>query len=241
MKLKGGSITANELKVFLKESYEDPPKQNIMGYELDLKLSSQSIFKNQMTARVYVNDGLKKVIITHRGTGMEMHGADWVNNAVYATSTAAYKLTPRFKRAKKVQDDAIEKYSAFEINSIGHSQGGMIVHLLNSPEIKNSIGFNPASKNELLGKNEYIIRSSSDAVSALSVPNKMMNEALFPGWSKRHLITIHDKTGDPIAEHSPDILDRIDQNFQIGKGLLKGGCKKKVLKGYVINECLCKI
>ena len=41
---------------------------------------------------------------------------------------------------------AIKKYSAFEINSVGHSQGGMIVHLLNSPEIKNSIGFNPASK-----------------------------------------------------------------------------------------------
>ena len=88
-------------------------------------------------------------MITHRGTGMEMHGTDWLNNTVYAASTAAYKKTPRFKRAKLVQDMAIKKYGAFEINSVGHSQGGLIVHLLNSPEIKNSIGFNPASKNEM--------------------------------------------------------------------------------------------
>jgi hypothetical protein len=188
-----------------------------------------------------VNNSSKKVMITHRGTGMEMGGSDWLNNLVYATSTAAYKLTPRFKRSKLVQDLAIEKYNAFEINSIGHSQGGMIVHLLNSPEIKNSIGFNPASKNELLSENEYIIRSSSDAVSALSVPNKMMNEALYPGWSKRHLISIDDKTGDPLAEHSPNIIERLDPNLKIGKGIKKGGCKNKhkTLKGYVINECLC--
>ena len=193
MKLKGGSIKAIELQTFLKESYEDPPKQNIMGYEIDYDLSSQSIFNKQMTARVYVNENENKVIITHRGTGMEMHGTDWLNNAVYVASTAAYKKTPRFKRAKLVQDMAIKKYSGFEINSGGHSQGGMIVHLLNSPEIKNSIGFNPASKNEMLGKNEYIIRSAGDAVSALSVPNKMLNDALFPGWTKRHMISIDNK------------------------------------------------
>ena len=73
MKLKGGSIKAKELQTFLKESYEDPPKQNIMGYELDNELSSYSIFNKQMTARVYVNDNEQKVMITHRGTGMEIH------------------------------------------------------------------------------------------------------------------------------------------------------------------------
>ena len=240
MKLKGGSIKAKELQTFLKESYEDPPKQNILGYELDYELSSQSIFNKQMTARVYVNENEQKVMITHRGTGMEMHGTDWLNNAVYAASTAAYKLTPRFKRAKLVQDMAIKKYSAFEINSIGHSQGGMLVHLLNSPEIKNSIGFNPASKNEILGKNEYIIRSSGDAVSALSVPNKMMNETLYPGWTKRHLIEIPSESG-PVAEHSPDILDRLDPELKIGKGISKKcGCKThRKLRGYKINCLQC--
>ena len=241
MKIKGGSITANELKVFLKESYEDPPKQNIMGYELDYKLSSKSIFKNQMTARVYVNEGSKKVIISHRGTGMEMGGADWLNNGIAISSIKAYKLTSRFKRSKKVQDLAIKKYSAFEINAVGHSQSGLIVHLLNGPEIKNSIGLNPAFLEQSIDTNEYIIRSSGDAVSALSIPNKMMNETLYPGWTKRHLITIDDKTGNPITEHSPDILNRLDPNLKIGKGIKKGECKNKhkTLKGYVINECLC--
>jgi hypothetical protein len=241
MKLKGGSINAKELQTFLKESYEDPPKQNIMGYELDYKLSSQSVFDKQMTARVYVNEDQKKVMITHRGTGMEMHGTDWLNNAVYAASTAAYRLTPRFKRAKLVQDKAIKKYSAFEINSIGHSQGGLIVHLLNSSKIKNSIGFNPASKNEMLDKNEYIIRSSGDAVSALSIPNQMLNNTLYPGWTKRHMISIKDETGDPVAEHSPNIIDRLDPELIIGKGVSKKcGCKKqRKIRGYIINQCLC--
>ena len=91
-----------------------------------------------------------------------------------------------------------------------------------------------------IGKNEYIIRSSGDAVSALSVPNKMMNETLYPGWTKRHLITIENKTGNPVAEHSPDILDRLDPELKIGKGISKEcGCKKqRKLRGYKIN-CLC--
>jgi len=113
MKLKGGSITAKELQTFLKESYEDPPKQNILGYELDYDLSSQSIFNKQMTARVYVNENENKVMITHRGTGMEIHGTDWLNNAIAVSSISAYKLTQRFKRSKKVQDLAIEKYKGF--------------------------------------------------------------------------------------------------------------------------------
>ena len=55
----------------------------------------------------------------------------------------------------------------------------------------------------------------------------MMNETLFPGWSKRHSITIDDKTGNPISEHSSDILDRLDPELIIGKGLLKKcGCEK---------------
>ena len=193
-----------------------------------------------MTARVYLNENENKVMITHRGTGMEIHGTDWLNNAIAVSSISAYKLTPRFKRSKKVQELAIEKYKGFEINAEGHSQAGLIVHLLSSPDIKNSVGFNPAFLEQSIGTNEYIIRSAGDAVSALSVPNKMMNESLFPGWSKRHLITIDDKTGNPNTEHSPDILDRLDPELIIGKGLSKNcGCKKhRKLMGYKIN-CMC--
>ena len=106
-----------------------------MGYNIDYDLSSQSIFNKQMTARVYVNENENKVMITHRGTGMEMHGTDWLNNAIAVSSISAYKLTQRFKRSKKVQDLAIEKYKGFEINAVGHSQAGLIVHLLSSPDV----------------------------------------------------------------------------------------------------------
>ncbi len=63
-----------------------------------------SILVNQTTARVYVDEANKKVIVSHRGTGGEMAGNDWLNNIVYERSSSAYKLTNRYKRTKAVQD-----------------------------------------------------------------------------------------------------------------------------------------
>ena len=59
----------------------------------------------------------------------------------------------------------------------------------------------------------------------------MLNGTLYPGWTKRHMISIDNKTGDPIAEHSPDILDRLDPEMKIGKGYKK----LRKLRGYKIN------
>jgi len=39
MKLKGGSLKVNEIKAFLEASYEEDPPKEIMGYQLDEKLS----------------------------------------------------------------------------------------------------------------------------------------------------------------------------------------------------------
>ena len=243
MVLKGGSMKVSEIQTFLEESYQDPPKENILGYTLDEEISKKSILMSQMTARVYVKEDEKKVIVTHRGTGMEKFGSDWVNNAVYASSPAGivtYKLTPRYQRAKAVQEAVHKKYKekkGWEVNTIGHSQGGLLSHLLGT-QSTNSIGFNPASKSENLGKNQYIIRSSKDVVSAMSVPAKMMNETLYPGWSKKHYVTITAETNDPITEHGVPILGRLDPEMKIGKGLRGysiAGINKKTLKGYVIN------
>ena len=241
VKLYGGSMKVSEVQTFLEESYQDPPKPNILGYMFDEELSKKSILMSQMTARVYVKADEKKVIVTHRGTGMEKYGSDWVNNAVYASSAGitAYKLTPRYQRAKAVQDAVHKKYKSkkgWEVNTIGHSQGGLLSHLLGT-ESKNSIGFNPASKSEHLDKNQYIIRSSKDVVSALSVPSKMLNETLYPGWSKKHYITIPAATNDPVAEHNMKILERLDPNMKVGKGVMRGGCQcNGKLKGYIINS-----
>ena len=251
MKLYGGSITANELMIFLKESYEDPAKPEILGYVLDEKISMKSMMKRQMTARVYVNEALKKVMVVHRGTGMEMYGSDWLNNIVYGTAgIMAYKLTPRYQRAKAVQDAVHKKYKSdkWEVNTIGHSQAGLITHLLGS-QSKNAIQFNPASKSESLGKNEYIVRSEADAVSALSVPQKMLNQTLYPNWSDKHYITIKAQSNDPIKEHSPDILARLPPDKKIGKGMPKFPLESigfvmnlpmevYKLKGYVINQVI---
>ena len=146
-------------------------------------------------------------------------GSDWVNNLIYASSSA-YKLTPRFKIAKKMVDNAFLKYKNYQFESIGHSQGALLSRLL-SDKALNSVEVNPAYKAETMNDNEYIIRSSGDAVSALTVPKKYINSFMYPNWTKSHMITIPKKSSNPITEHKVDILERLDPNMNIGRG----GCK----------------
>jgi len=216
--MKGGSLKVKELKAFLDASYQEDSPKEIMGYTLDEKLSG-------LYGKVYVNQGIKKVVLVHRGT---VENIDWGNNATYAINSTAYKLTPRYKQAKKMVDNALKKYKGYTFESAGHSQGGLLSHLLGSKS-KNSIALNPAYKNESLGNNETIIRSSGDVVSALSVPKKFANSLLYPGWTKKHMITIQAKTSNPIEEHKIDILDRLDPEMKIGKGKkIMGGCACKL-------------
>ena len=91
--------------------------------------------------------------------------------------------------------------------------------------VKNCISLNPAYKDANLKDNECIIRPSGDVVSALSAPKKSMTQFLYPNWTKSHLITIPAKTKDILVEHSPNILDRLDQKKKIGRGGSKTACK----------------
>jgi len=222
MKLKGGSLKVKEIKAFLEASYEDDPPKEIMGYKLDEKLSF-------LYGKVYVNHKSKKVVVAHRGT---VETIDWANNALYALSSLAYKLTPRYQQGLKMQNDAHKKYKGYQFETLGHSQGGLLAHLL-SDKSKNGYLVNPAYKKEQLRDNEYVIRSSGDIVSKLSVPRKYLNALLYPSWSKNHYITIPAKTSNPITEHKPDILDRLDPERSIGRG---AGFGKRPLKGYTIND-----
>ena len=169
-------------------------------------------------------------MLIFRGT---VENSDWLNNAVYATNTAAYTTTPRYKEAKQMTTKALKKYKGFQFYNLGHSQGALLAHLNNSDKIKNVFELNPAYKNESLSNNEYIIRSSSDVVSSLTVPKKMLNNLLYPNWTKSHLITIPAKSANPIEEHKIDILDRLDPNMSIGKG---AGKKQRKLNGFIINR-----
>ena len=60
MTLNGGSITSNELQKFLIASYEEPAALNILSYVLDEELSKLSVLVNQTTARVYVDEPIKR-------------------------------------------------------------------------------------------------------------------------------------------------------------------------------------
>jgi len=162
--MKGGSLKVKELKAFLDASYQKDSPKEIMDYTLDEKLSG-------LYGKVYVNEEIKKVVLVHRGT---VENIDWSNNAIFLVNSTAYKLTPRYKQAKKMVDAALKKYKGYTFESAGHSQGGLLTHLLGK-NVKNSIGLNPAYKNESLANNETIIRSSGDVVSALSVPKKFAN------------------------------------------------------------------
>ena len=81
----------------------------------------------------------------------------------------------------------------YQFETLGHSQGGLLAHLL-SDKSKNGYHVNPAYKKEQLRDNEYVTRSSGDIISKLSVPRKYLNALLYPSWSRNHYITIPAKT-----------------------------------------------
>jgi len=210
--MKGGSLKPQELKDFLQASYEENAPKTIDNYILDDKLSN-------LYGKVYVNHDLKKAVLAFRGTGMENLGTDWINNLIFLVSDPGYKLTPRYQTALKMYKGAIKKYKGFKFELIGHSQSGVIVNNLCSDKVNNCISLNPAYKNASLKNNEYIIRSTGDVVSKLTVPKKALNSVLYPQWTKKHMINIENKTSNPITEHKVDILDRLNPNMIIGRGV----------------------
>jgi hypothetical protein len=202
--MKGGKLSVPELKGLLDASYDSKVKK-VGDFEKDKKLSSS-------TSKVYRNPITGQVVVAHRGTA---GFTDWGNNAVYALGgKEAYKLTPRYKEAEKVQRRAEKKYGAENVTTIGHSQGGLQSELLGGRS-KEIITLNkatlPFESNK--NKNQYDIRSDRDVVSGLNP---------FAKKSKRD-VNIKAESYNPLTEHSGDVLDRLGKNKVIGKGVyLKG-------------------
>ena len=210
--MKGGSLRPQEIQDFLQASYEENAPKSIDGYELDEQLSN-------LYGKVYFNEDLKKVVLAFRGTGMENLGTDWINNLIFLVSDPGYKLTSRYQTALKMYTSAMKKYKGFKFELLGHSQSGVIVNNLCSNKVNNCISLNPAYKNASLKNNEYTIRSTGDVVNKLTVPKKALNSVLYPQWTKKHMINIENKTGNPITEHKVDILERLNPNMIIGRGV----------------------
>jgi len=197
--LKGGALSAKELKGLLGASYEG--NANVGDFILDKGLSTS-------TSKVYHNPKNNQTVVAHRGTeGL----VDWGNNLVYAVGgKSAYKMTPRYKEAEAVQRKAESKYGATNVSTIGHSQGGLQSELLGGKS-KEIITLNKATRpfESNKNKNQTDVRSGRDVVSALNPFEKKSSKN----------VEIQGETYNPLAEHSGDVLDRLDENQMIGEGI----------------------
>jgi hypothetical protein len=196
--MNGGGLRPTTLQLLLESTYTG---NEVEGFTIDKTISTNE-------TRVYVSNTTPHVIVAHTGT---YSTSDWGNNAVYAVfSEFGYKLTPRYNRAKKVQQKAEKKYGAKNISTTGHSQASLLAQLLgqNTHEI---ITLNSASRPQDFLKlsqpsNEYNVRSNGDIVSVWKNP-----------FLKKNNITIKKKSNNPITEHSPKVLSRLDSETIIGK------------------------
>ena len=199
--LKGGGLKANTLQLLLEATYTG---NEVDGFAIDKSISTKE-------SRVFVSNSSGHIVISHIGT---YNTFDWANNAMYGVfGDIGYKQTQRFKRAEKVQKLAEQKYGAENITTTGHSQGALLAQLLggNTREI---ITLNGASRpQEVIYGNskknkQFNVRSDGDMVSAF--------QPLFQK-SKRKDVIIKKESYNPIKEHRPDILSRLDKNTIIGK------------------------
>ena len=200
-KLRGGKRTVKEVKEFINASYDENPPEKIGDFILDKNLTTS-------TGKVYYNPQTREAVVVHRGT---QGGADWSNNLAYLSGT--YESTDRYKQGKKVQDEAEKKYGAKNISTLSHSQGSVLARKLGA-NTKEIINLNPAYKGEQELPNEYNIRSKSDVVSGILGVKQYLNPS-------KNVTTIESKSSfEPLGEHSPDILDRLEGEI--------GGLRNKI-------------
>ena len=190
-----------QFKNLLNASYDDKA-DNINGYVKDNSISTN-------TSKVYYNPETRHTVVAHRGTAGI---TDWANNAVYGLlGEKYYKKTPRYKQAKAVQENAVNKYGKDNTTTIGHSQGGLQAELLGDKG-RETITFNKATRPRANRKNnnQFDVRASNDIVSGLN-PFQTNN-------GKE--ITIRSKIFDPINAHKINELDKLNGDMIIGNGVI---------------------
>ena len=183
-----GGLSSKELEKFTKASYlKKKDAQHVSGYTLDKELSTKR-------SKVYVDPLTSKVVVAHAGTDSTK---DWLSNI--AIPFGLHHKTERYKRAEKVQKQTNKKYGIDAITTTSHSQSGAIANELARKGLtNNSVSLNPAIIGSHKGVQEK--RSAHDPVSLLTHIGK--ND-----------VTIDGKTMNPIIEHRPSALSRIDQEF----------------------------
>jgi hypothetical protein len=202
--MKGGKLSVKDFQGLLEASY-DPTINKVGDFVKNSKLSTN-------TSKVYINPTTGQAVVAHKGTEGIM---DWGNNASYALGGKwAYTSTSRYKEAEKVQKKAEKEYGAPNVTTIGHSQGGLQAELLGGKD-REIITLNKATMpfESNKNKNQFDIRSSGDVVSGMNP---------FAKKSKKDT-EIKSETYNPLAEHSGDILGRLDPDKMLGRGVYMKG------------------
>ena len=196
-KIKGSGLKANTLKSMIKSTYD---RSEVEGWNKIMDTPEVTGFKHPSG----------QVVVALRGT--EGTAKDWSNNAVFGLGgELAYKQTPRFKRAKERVAQLEKQYNPEDITLIGHSQGGLLAEIVPS-NARERITLNKATRPQDFlfrrrKKNQYDIRSRFDPVS------------FFPLQKSNY--TIDGVSLNPLAQHSPDILEgnKIYGDSKYGFGL----------------------
>ena len=116
--VKGGGLRANTLKSMIKSTYD---RSEVEGWDKVMDTPEVTAFKHPSG----------QVVVVLRGTEGTL--ADWQNNAVFGLGgETAYKLTPRYIRAKEWVAQLEKQYNPEDMTVIGHSQGGLLAGIVPS-------------------------------------------------------------------------------------------------------------
>jgi hypothetical protein len=190
---KGGALKVKVFKDMIENSYKHD-KTQIGGFNIQ-PISTREV-------QVWVDFYTRHLVIVFTGTYTAL---DWLNN--YEMAKGNYQSTRRFKTAKRIFEESLSQFPDFKVTLLGHSQAGMIVHLLNDPRVYEALSYNPAFFPTTRQKsNEFIVKTTADPVSIMVRPNEKNT-------------IIKSKTSNPLREHSTIPLEQLDQNKLIGKGL----------------------
>jgi len=193
---KGTGLPAGDIKELLNKSYDKKPS-DYDNYKVDKKLSGQRV-------QVYFNPDINKAIVVHRGTASIQ---DWGTNFAMSFGHKG----KRFNHAKKIQDQAEEKYGKDNIITMGHSQGGRWAELLGR-DTNEVITLNKPTlpidliKGDKVPENQTDVKTSKDPVSIFRV---------FQGGKEIENIK-SPMFANPILEHSVDVMERIPSQEIVG-------------------------
>eukprot|EP01038_Epipyxis_sp_PR26KG_P016662 gene16662-22782_t len=200
----GGKLSVKDTKKFLQKSYEKDLSDHD-DYKVDHELSGSRF-------QAYYHPEKQHLVTVHRGTA---NMADWLTDLRYAFGD---KSANRFKHAKQQQKLAQEKYrDAKTVSVLGHSLGHALADHANDENDNNemitvngAVNIPDSFKKVKPEAKKYHIKSSTDPISFFA--------------RKKQSKIIPAQYYDPLKEHSYNILDRLDENEQIGEGLHAGCC-----------------